>query len=91
MPYLQWYSAKCQVEVFDDGREIAAFQVESDTRYVFHALFADARRYRVDVKDTVLRDLANGVAREIAGMQLRTAGPTGPRPEASPFGRAARS
>lgn len=77
MPYLQWYSARCHVEVIDGGRQIAAFQVESDTRYVFHAIFADARDYRVKVKDSVLRDLANGIARQLAGLPLQSARPGG--------------
>ena len=72
MPYLQWYSATCQVEVLDGGAQIAAFEVESDTRFVFHAIFADARSYRMKVKDSVLRDLANGVSRRIAELQLRS-------------------
>jgi hypothetical protein len=76
MPYLQWYSATCRVEVIDAGTEMAAFVVESDTRFVFHAIFADARSYRTKVKDSVQRDLANGVARHVAELQLRGA----PRP-----------
>jgi hypothetical protein len=72
MPYLQWYSATCQVEVRDGDQQIAAFEVESSTRFVLHALFADARDYRTKVKDSVLRDLANGVARKIAELELRS-------------------
>lgn len=80
MPYLQWYSVSCEVEVVDAGRQIAAFDVESDTRFVFHALFADARRYRKEVNDSVVRDLANGVARRIAELELSAARAAGVAP-----------